>query len=121
MSLLHKYITVTIIISLSFNLVNLTGIFQFEQSVPLQINYQGEWDSLKTYLEDPGIFDYFKALGFLTVQGLALIFKFAVSLFTIYYDIMRAFMIPEAMAFTIQASLDLLVFLGIAYTVRGGG
>ena len=123
MSLASKMIAFAICVNLAFNMVNLTGIFTTEESVPVSYSkYEEKIQEIKSRFEgDVSTLDYLSAAGYALVYGLKLMLELVVDLLFVYDNILQAFYVPDEFAFVIGNFLNVLFILAIARMFRRGG
>lgn len=123
MSLASKMIAFAICVNLAFNMVNLTGIFTTEESVPVSYSkYEEKIQEIKNRFEgDVSTLDYLSAAGYALVYGLKLMLELVVDLLFVYDNILQAFYVPDEFAFVIGNFLNVLFILAIARMFRRGG
>ncbi len=123
MSIITKMAAIIFILALSFNIVNMTGVFPHNsENFPVSFtSYQAQMSSISTsFSNSASTLSYLAAAAFATITGIKLLLEFALGFLGIYPAIFHMFMIPWALADLLGGTLDLVMLIGLAQMFRRG-
>ena len=115
-SWVDNFILAVLLVQIAFAVVNVTGIYPVENSVP-GFNYDEVIemkDQIAAEAENlDSILDYTVVLGKLLYLGLKIVLSFIVAVFASVPAILKIFFMPDAIANLIGYGVDVLILLGL--------
>ncbi len=123
MGIITTLIYVTFFLTLSFSIVNMTGVFPHNiRNLPMSnTNIQSQLSTIKTTvanLHNP--ISILEAVYTLTTTSVYLMVGFALGLFGVWPGVFELFMVPIPLANLLGGTFDIVMIIGIAQMFRRG-